>query len=155
MSLSKSKPFNPYFKQLLLDIEQSNLLCEDLTFGTIYRVHPNYYDAKEDLKKKYGGEFDQIKRQTVSAYIKLLNRFSVPVGPALQGALRKKDKPASSSKKPVQASSEGSSSSDSSSSSWAPSFNHSLAKITEQFKDISIPKEIEQVFTPKEIRRIK
>jgi hypothetical protein len=154
MSFSKSKLSDPYFKQLLLNIEQSNLLRKDLTFGAICCVQPNYYDANEDLEKKYGCEFDQIKRRTVSSYIKLLDRFSVPIGPALQQSLRKNEKTASSSKKIMPASSEDSSSSASSSSSSASSSDESVAKTTERFKDISIPKEIEQIFTLKEIERI-
>jgi hypothetical protein len=60
------------------------------------------------------------------------------------------------SKKPVQASSEDSSSlsGSSSASSSASSYDKSVAKTTERFKDISIPEEIEQIFTPKEIERI-
>jgi hypothetical protein len=87
MSFPESNLSDPYFKQLLLNIDQSNLLRKDRTFGASCCVQPNYFNANEDLKKKYGGKFDQIKRRTVSAYIKLLDRFSVPVGPALQGYL--------------------------------------------------------------------
>ncbi len=154
MAVTKEKLSDPYFKQLLLDIEKSNLLRKDLTFGAICCVQPNYYDANEDLEKKYGCEFDQIKRRTVSSYIKLLDRFSVPIGPALQQSLRKNGKTASSSKKIMPASSEDSSSSASSSSSSASSSDESVAKTTERFKDISIPKEIEQIFVPNNKERI-
>jgi hypothetical protein len=47
-------------------------------------LHPNYYDAKKNQKKKYRSDFDQIKRPTETAYAKLLNSFNIPVGPALQ-----------------------------------------------------------------------
>ena len=70
--ITKEKRSDLYFKQLILDIEKSNLLRNDLTFGTICRLRPNYYDTDETLKKKYFSNFDQIKRRTESAYIKLL-----------------------------------------------------------------------------------
>jgi hypothetical protein len=171
MLVTKSKLSDPYFKQLLLDIEKSNLLRDDLTFGTICRLRPNYYDTDENLKKKYKSDFDQIKRRTESAYIKLLDSFSIPVGAALQRTLRKKNKPpsaskkpasaskkpASASKKPVRASSDSSSSSSASSSSSSSVSSssedeeESVAKITERLKDISIPKGI---VIHKEIERI-
>jgi hypothetical protein len=84
MLVTKSKLSDPYFKQLLRDIEKSNLLREDLTFGTICCLRPNYYDTDENQKKKYKSDYNQIKRRTESAYIKLLDTFSIPVGPALQ-----------------------------------------------------------------------
>mgnify|MGYP000102243820 CR=1 FL=1 len=157
--VTKQKLSDPYFKQLLLDIEKSNLLRKDLTFRTICRLRPNYYDADETLKKKYSSNFDQIKRRTESAYIKLLDTFSIPVGPALQRSLRKKDKPASSSKassskKPVPGSSDSVSSASSLSSSLVSSSDELVDKITERFKDISIPNKIDKIFTPKEIERI-
>jgi hypothetical protein len=46
---------------MLLDIEKSNVLREELTFGCICRVHPNYYDVTEEVKKKHASEFDQSK----------------------------------------------------------------------------------------------
>jgi hypothetical protein len=147
MSVSKANLSDPYFKQLLLDIEKTGLLRDDLKYGVICRLNPRFYDATEDLKKRNGQIFDQIKRRTESAYIKLLDKFCVPVGPALQRALRKKDKPASLSKKPVAS---DSSSSASSSSSSVSSSDQSVANTTERFKkiDISIPtKEIEQIVT--------
>jgi hypothetical protein len=88
MVLSTSKKTDPFFKQLLIQTEKSNLLREDLTFGTVCRLCPNTFDANETLKKKYKREFDQIKRRTESAYIKLLDSFEIPIGPALQRKLR-------------------------------------------------------------------
>ena len=85
--VSRSRLADPIFKQMLLDIEESSLLRKDLTFGLICRVHPNRYDANADLKKKYGNDFDQIKRKTQRAYITLLDALSVPLGPALQRVL--------------------------------------------------------------------
>jgi len=157
--ITKEKRSDPYFKQLLLDIEKSNLLRNDLTFGTICKLRPNYYDTDETLKKKYFSNFDQIKRRTESAYIKLLDIFSIPLGPALKRKLRDEDKVASSSKKPASSSkksvppSDDSSSSASSSSSGSSS-DKSVADITERFKEISIPKEIEQIFVPNHKERI-
>ena len=148
MLVSTSKRADPYFKQLLLDIEKSNVPREDLTFGTLCRLRPTYYDVDESKKKKYKNEFDQIKRRTPTAYIKLLDTFGIELGPVLQRTIRKKGTPASSSKKPVRVSSFSSSSSASSSSSDSSS-DDSVAKITERFKDISIPKATTP--TPKEI----
>ena len=152
MPVSRSKLADPIFKQMLMDIEESNLLREDVTFGNLCHTHPRCYDANEDLKKKCANEFDQIKRKTQAAYINLLDTLSVPLGPALQRVLRLKNKPVSSSKKPRQASS-GSSSSSSSSSSGSSS-EESVAKVTQHLKSISIPKEIHQNFTPEKTDRI-
>ena len=146
MTVSSVKLTDPIFKQLLLDIEKSNHLREDLTFGTICQIRPHYYDGSTTLKNKYGGEFDQIKRKTESAYIKLLDDLDIPPGPALERKKRRKSQAASSSKTPLrrQASSNSSSSGASSSASSASSSDsnshqESVAKVTEILKTISIP----------------
>jgi hypothetical protein len=166
MAVTRAKRNDPYFKQLLIDIEESNLLREELTFRDICRVRPNYYDANEHLKKKYKGEVDQIKRKTLSAYFKLLDTFGVPVGPALQ-RFNRKNHVSSSKKKPEPSSNSSSASSSSSSSSEVSASNDesvatttvsasnnesAVATATEWLKEISITKEID---TPKkEIERI-
>jgi hypothetical protein len=158
--VTKVKLADPYFKQLLLDIEKSNLLREDLTFGTLCRLRKNYYDVNETFKKKYKSEFCQIKRRTNSAYVKLLDKFHIPVGPALQRSLRADKRAAGSPKTPPAktpppvASSSNSSSSASSSSPDSSSDESSVAELTERLKGITIPKEIpEQIFTPPKVIR--
>jgi hypothetical protein len=142
---STEKQTDPCFRQLLLDVEASNLLREALTFGSICKVKPNFYDANEDLKKKYSNVFDQIKRRTESAYIKLLDSFKIPFGPALQRSLRSANVGYHQTKDSPSSSASSSSSSNSSSDEESE-----VAKTTLRFKDVSIPK----VFTPKEIERI-
>ena len=92
MSSTKSenkKLKDPYFKQLLLDIESSNVPLEDITFGTICRLRPKYYDITQEFKKKYNTEFKQIKRQSQENYLKLLKRSNIEPGPALKRKLGK------------------------------------------------------------------
>jgi hypothetical protein len=92
MSISNSKLKDPYIKQLCIYIEASNLLREDLTFGAICRTRKNYYDASEDFKKKYLKEFDQLKRRKQESYIKVLDKFDIELGRALQRELRHEEK---------------------------------------------------------------
>ena len=113
MSISAAKLKDPYIKQLCIDIEASNLLRQDLTFGTICRTRKNYYDASEDFKKKYLKEFDQLKRRKQDAYIKVLDKFSIQLGPALQRELRCEEKKVDNSSAPQPESDESESDSES------------------------------------------
>jgi hypothetical protein len=97
MSISDAKLKDPYIKQLCIDIEASNLLRENLTFGAICRTRKNYYDVSEGFKKKYNKEFDQLKRRKQESYIVVLDKFDIELGPALQRELRREEKTVDSS----------------------------------------------------------
>jgi hypothetical protein len=154
MSISAEKLNDPYTKQLCIDIEASNLLQKDLTFGALCRARKNYYDVSEQFKKSYLTEFNQIKRRNQDFYIKVLDKFGIKIGPALQREFHRKKKPSSTSKSSNLSESENSKSESegtSESKSSVPVEFKAPAKLAKKPTPGSVPKSVPPKPVPKEL----
>jgi hypothetical protein len=147
MSISAEKLNDPHIKQLCIDIEASNLLRKDLTFGALCRARKNYYDVSEQFKKRYLTEFYQIKRRNQDSYIKVLDKFGIEIGPALQREFRRKKKPSSTSESSGSSESEGTSESNSS----VPAEFKAPTKFAKKPAPGSVPKSVPSKSVPMEL----